>query len=131
MTRQVFNLIMMICISIGFLTGCQKQDQKPAARVVESYLQALVAEDSNRISNLVCKDWEEQAQTELDAFIGVKASLKDMTCDQTGNDGPHILVQCKGTILATYNNENQELTLEGRTYRVIQDNGDWYVCGYK
>jgi hypothetical protein len=52
-----------------------------------------------------------------------------MSCQQTGMDGDTALVDCTGSIIATYNEEDQELDLSVRTYRVVQQGGDWLVCG--
>ena len=38
---------------------------------------------------------------------------------------------CKGKIVATYNNEDQELDLSVRTYQVVQEGGEWLVCGVR
>jgi hypothetical protein len=103
----------------------------PAAQAVESYLTALVKQDSARLDTIACKDWAAQARLELDAFQGVSASLKDLACTKQGADGAASLVSCQGKILATYNNEQQELPLAGRTYKVLQEGGEWRVCGYQ
>lgn len=127
-----YKIMFLLFISMSFLLiSCSASSQSAAPKVVENYLQALVAEDANRLSVLVCKDFEQQARLELDSFIGVKASLKDMTCSQSGTEGDIVLVSCTGSIVATYNNEQQELPLAGRAYRVIMEGGDWLVCGYQ
>ena len=36
---------------------------------------------------------------------------------------------CNGNIVATYNNEDQQLDLSVRTYQVVQEGGEWLVCG--
>ena len=46
-----------------------------------------------------------------------------------GTDGDTALVNCTGKIIASYNNEDQELDLSVRTYQVVQEGGDWLVCG--
>jgi len=45
-------------------------------------------------------------------------------------DGDDALIICKGSIDATYNNEVRNFHLSERTYRVVQQGGDWLVCGY-
>ncbi len=127
-----YGTMTLLFISMAFLLlSCSAVSQSAAPKAVEKYLQALVAEDANRLSVLVCKDFEQQARLELDSFIGVKASLKDMKCSQSGTDGDVALVACNGSIVATYNNEQQELPLAGRIYRVVMEGGDWLVCGYQ
>ena len=114
------------------LAGCSGSGTGNAApKVVENYLQALVAQDTAKLSTLSCKDWEKQALLELDSFQGVTAKVDQPACTQTGTDGHTALVVCQGKIVATYNNENQELPLNARTYKVVQESGEWRVCGYQ
>ena len=76
-----------------------------------------------------CGEWEEDALLELDSFQAVTARLDGLACEQTGTDGETALVLCKGKIIATYNEEDQELDLSVRTYQVVQEGGEWLVCG--
>jgi uncharacterized lipoprotein YajG len=122
-------LFLLLIAGLFLLVGCQRE-QGSAAVSVENYLQALVNQDTDRVSTLVCKDWETDAIMEVDAFAGVKAELQDVSCSQISLEGSTAQVQCQGKILATYNNEQQEFSLQGRTYKVIQEAGDWRVCGY-
>lgn len=101
----------------------------PAARAVKKYLQAMVAGDAAQTTKLACKDFEDQASKDADSFTGVKASLDGATCKVTGSDPGGDLVSCSGKISATYGNEKQEFDLAGPTYKVIQQSGDWLVCG--
>jgi hypothetical protein len=125
-----FLLLALIAISL-VLTACGAST--PAAdapaKAVEDYLNVLVAKDANRLPTLVCGAWEEDALIELDSFQAVTASLEDVSCSQTGTDGGTALVTCKGNIVATYNNEDQRLDLSVRTYQVVEEGGDWLVCG--
>jgi hypothetical protein len=110
------------------LTACTSNTNAPA-KAVEDYLNALVSKDENRLSTLVCGDWEDEALIELDSFQAVTTRLEDAACTQTGTDGDTALVKCMGKIIASYNNEDQELDLSVRTYQVTQEGGDWLVCG--
>ncbi len=112
----------------AILVACS-QKAKIGGETVEAYLQALVSGDSDRMLTLSCSDYEEDAILELDSFQGVKPSLDNVVCEQTGSDGDMILVQCTGKILATYGNELQEFDLSGQTYRVAQEGQEWVVCG--
>ena len=126
--RKVF-LILILVILINLLSACASKRDDAPAKAVEDYLNALVAKDSDRLTTLSCSDWEDDALLELDSFQAVTTKLDGMACMQTGTDGDTALVLCKGTIIATYNNENQELDLSTRTYQVVQQGGDWLVCG--
>ncbi len=126
---RTFSLTMLVVIlATLFLIACTSKTDAPA-KAVEDYLNALVAKDANRLSALSCSDWEDDALLELDSFQAVTARLQDVACEQTGTDGSTALVLCKGKIIATYGNEDQELDLSVRTYQVVQEGGDWLVCG--
>ncbi len=131
MMRRMILLTSLLLLIAAMLAACGGGGGDDAPRAVEAYLQALVDEDSAKLSTLSCKDWEEQAMMELDSFIGVDASLKDAACKQTGTDGDSALVECTGSVQATYGNEQQELPLSGRTYKVIKEGGESLVCGYQ
>ena len=127
--RKILLSLFVIMIAGMLFAACSKSDSDAPAKAVENYLNALVAKDETRLQTLVCGDWEDQALIELDSFQAVTPRLDHASCKQTGTDGDTALVQCTGKIIATYNNEDQELDLSTRTYQVVQDNGDWLVCG--
>ncbi len=127
---RTFSLtILTIILTTLLLTACASTNNNGSVKAVEDYLNALVAKDADRLSTLSCKDWEDDALLELDSFQAVTTRLDGMACEQTGTDGDTALVLCKGKIIASYNNENQELDLSVRTYQVVQEGGDWLVCG--
>lgn len=124
-------LLILVVGGMFLLSACGGgANQNAAPKAVEDYLQALVAQDADKLAGLSCADWEEDALLELDSFQGVTARLDAPACAVTGEDGGAKLVTCQGKIVATYNNEDQELALNTRTYRVIEDGGAWRVCGY-
>ena len=126
--RKIFLILILVILS-NLLAGCASRRDDAPAKAVEDYLNALVAKDSDRLTTLSCSDWEEDALLELDSFQAVTTRLDGLACTQTGTDGDTALVLCKGKIIATYNNEDQELDLSTRTYQVTQQGGDWLVCG--
>jgi hypothetical protein len=128
MRKIIFILLISMLASI-LLAACSSTNADAPAKAVEDYLNTLVAKDANRLPTLVCGDWEEDALIELDSFQAVTARLEGMACEQTGTDGDTALVLCGGSIIATYNDEDQELDLSVRTYQVVQEGGDWLVCG--
>jgi hypothetical protein len=127
----VRTFFLILCLSIGslLLSACGSSNENAPAKAVEDYLNALVAKDGDRLTTLSCGDWEDDALLELDSFQAVTARLEGLACEQTGTDGDMALVLCNGNIVATYNDEDQELDLSVRTYQVIQEGGDWLVCG--
>ncbi len=102
-----------------------------APQAVEAYLKALIGKDRTQAISLVCASYEAQAQTEYDSFSAVQASLKDLSCKETGKEGEYTLVTCGGAIVATYNGEDQEISLGDRTFQASQQGGDWRMCGYR
>ena len=126
--RTRFLIIFMV-FAILLLSACASSSDNASAKAVEDYLNALVAKDANRLTTLSCGEWEEDALLELDSFQAVTARLDGLACEQTGTDGDTALVLCSGKIIATYNEEDQELDLSVRTYQVVQEGGEWLVCG--
>ena len=126
--RTRFLIIFMV-FAILLLPACASSSDNASAKAVEDYLNALVAKDANRLTTLSCGEWEEDALLELDSFQAVTARLEGLACEQTGTDGDTALVLCSGKIIATYNEEDQELDLSVRTYQVVQEGGEWLVCG--
>jgi hypothetical protein len=114
-------LILFLVLTANLtLTACSSSSSNAPAQAVQSYLDALVAKDAERLPTLVCGEWEEEALIELDSFQAVTASLENVSCTQTGTDGATALVDCSGNIVASYNNEDQRLDLSIRTYQVIE-----------
>ena len=131
MRRAIF-LTLILTLALGVLAGCSSAPkQDPAAAAVEAYLNALIGKDAAKLSALSCADWEPQATLELDSFQAVTARLDGLACTKSGDENGAALVTCAGKIVATYNNEDQDLDLAERTYLVKQEGGDWRVCGYK
>lgn len=127
--RKLSLMLFILLITVPLLTACAPDDEAAPAKAVEDYLNALVAKDADRLSTLSCGEWEDDALLELDSFQAVTARLEGVACEQTGTDGDTALVLCNGNIVATYNNEDQELDLSVRTYQVVQEGGEWLVCG--
>ena len=126
--RKLFLILSLLLTTNLLLTACAPKIAAPA-QAVEDYLAALVEKDAERLPTLVCGDWEADALIELDSFQAVTARLEDVSCELSGSDGDTALVNCTGNIVASYNNEDQKLDLSVRTYQVVQEGGDWLVCG--
>ena len=126
---RTFSLILIIVFITLTLPACASNNDNAPVQAVENYLNALVEKDANRLTALVCGEWEEEALLELDSFQAVTARLEGVACEQTGTDGATALVLCNGNIVASYNNEDQQLDLSVRTYQVVEEGGEWLVCG--
>ena len=69
-----FMILSMSLLAGTVLAACSSSSDAPA-RMVEKYLNTLVAKDADRLPTLVCGDWEEDALIELDSFQAVEARL--------------------------------------------------------
>ncbi len=121
-------LIPILILAGILLTACSSNTDAPA-QAVQKYLNALVNKEADKLPTLVCGAWEEDALIELDSFQAVTARLEDVACSQTGTDGETALVLCTGDIVLSYDNEDQNIDLSVRTYQVIEQGGDWLICG--
>jgi|SRR5690349_5444900 len=126
---RAFSLMLLIMFITLTLAACGANNDNAPVQAVEDYLNALVEKDANRITTLSCGEWEDDALLEVDSFQAVTARLEGLACEQTGTDGDTALVLCQGSIVATYNEEDQQLDLSVRTYQVVQEGGEWLVCG--
>ena len=114
-----------------FFTACTEGTIKAGApQAVETYLRSLVDRDFNRAISASCADWEAQAKVEYDSFAAVKLSLNELECRDVGNEDPFTLVTCTGSIIANYGAEDLEIDVAERTYQVIDEGGEWRMCGY-
>jgi len=126
------HLLLLTFLLLPVLSACGGSGQtNDAAAAIEAYNQALVAKDANRLANLSCAAWEADAKNELDSFGAVSARLEEPSCQVSGKDGEYTLVSCTGKIIADYNGENLEINLGDRTYKAINEGGDWRMCGYR
>ncbi|MBI5350787.1 MAG: hypothetical protein HZB77_15935 [Chloroflexi bacterium] len=101
-----------------------------AAKAIENYLTTLTGKKLDAVKNASCAAWERDAKIDFDSFQAVTAKLDGMACQDAGKDGNFTLVNCKGKILVTYQNENQTLNLADKNYLAVQE-GEWKMCGYK
>jgi hypothetical protein len=119
---------------LGFsiiLSACGAGNTNGAAVAVEGYITALANKDEATLIPLSCADWEDDALIELDSFALVEVTVDGMSCTESGTDGDKTLVDCTGTMNMSYNGEPQSLDLSTRTYEVIEQSGDWLVCGVR
>ena len=125
------KLLIACVFGLGILLSACGSNTKSnaAAGTVEAYVHAIVENDTSKLSALSCADWESQALIELDSLQAVTSTLDGFSCQQSGTDGETALVSCAGKMILSYNGENQELDLSTRTYQVVQQGGDWLVCG--
>ena len=123
-------IVFMLALSI-ILSACGASASGGAAPAVENYITALAAKDQATLISNSCAEWEDDALIELDSFALVEVTVDGMSCTESGTDGDKTLVDCTGTMNMSYNGEPQSLDLSTRTYEVIDQDGDWLVCGVR
>jgi hypothetical protein len=94
-------------------------------------LKAVIDGDWVQAVNLSCADWEQGARTEANSFDSIEAYLEEVSCTSEDTEGDVRGVTCQGNIIATYGAEDRQLTLEGRTYQIVLEGGEWRMCGYQ
>jgi hypothetical protein len=119
------GLVFLIIIS-----ACATKGDAPA-KAVEMYYEALVNKDETRMLSLACAEWETTALLEYDSFSNVTAELVNFACQSAPADDERAQVQCTGAISASYGEEVREFSLSDRVYRVVQERGEWRLCGYE
>lgn len=129
-SSQTFLLLPLFLLLL-ILTACSAKSAGSPAGAIEAYNQALAAKNADQLSTLSCKAWEADAKTELESFSAVNVTLKDQKCQESGKDGNTTLVSCTGKISADYNGEIMEINLADRTYKAVQEGGEWRMCGYR
>lgn len=125
-----FLILAGMLILGGILAACASGGSNAAA-AVESYYTALAAKDQARLASLACADWEEDALLELDSLAAVAVTLQDISCQVSGKEGAYSQVTCSGALVADYNGEELEIDLSERVYQVVEEGGDWRMCGYR
>lgn len=128
--RVVIHLVALAGLMLS-LVACSNQPSGTAAEAVQNYLQARVDKDVDAMIGLSCPDWEAQARVEAASFASMNAALEDVACTDAGAEGEATLVTCSGKIVTTYNGEGRDWPLEDFTFKVIDDGGEWRMCGYK
>jgi hypothetical protein len=130
MMHKTAPIVVAICFTVILISACGKAAD-PAAKAVDNYLTALVNKNANALSSLSCANWESSALLELDSLQAVATKLENLSCAVAGTEGTNTQVICQGKILATYNNEVQQFDLSVRTYQVVNQGGEYLVCGYQ
>ena len=122
-------LFMSLCCVT--LLACQAGAAGDPAQTVQSYLQARTQSDVDKMISLSCSAWEAQARIEAASFKSMKASLDGVTCKAAGASGGSTLVSCTGKIVTSYNGESRDWSVSDHQYKVVQDQGEWRMCGYQ
>ena len=129
--RKLALMVILFSMLALPLSACSGASSDPASKAVVDYLNALVSKDSTKLSALSCASWEPSALLQLDSLQAVKVRLQGLSCKTSSTSGDTSQVNCQGSIMATYNGEDSPLDISARTYQVVQQGGDYLVCGYK
>jgi hypothetical protein len=124
---EIARRVVVCILALLILVSCNGSPS--AARAVEGYYRALVAKDLNEMIGLSCAAWEEQARLEYDSFAAVQLELDNLVCQQAGGEGDQAQVTCTGSLIANYGAEQLEIDIEGRTFQVVNEGGEWRMCG--
>ena len=128
--KRLFTSIWLLGLALAFfLTGCQG-GQSGAASAIQKYLQARAASEVDRMTLLSCPTWEAQARVEAASFKAMNAKLDNVTCQVSGSAGGSTLVTCQGHIVTTYQGEARQWTVGDHPFKVVQQDGEWRMCGY-
>ena len=127
--KIIYQTIIFIIIIIS-LAGCNS-DNGDATIAIEAYIQALSDRDTNKVSNLSCADWEQNALVEADSFTSVGSTVENLVCTEDGKEGSDRIISCTGTLVLDYNGEAQQIDLSKRTYIARLEDGEWRMCGYR
>ena len=131
MKQQSRILFIALFGLVTLVVACQAGGGGAASQKVQSYLQARVQSDVDKMIGLSCASWEAQARVEAASFKSMKATLDNVACKEAGTDGAASLVACTGKIVTSYNGESRDWSVSDKQFKVVQDRGDWRMCGYK
>jgi len=125
--KGIFLLVGLVVM--GGLAACQSSGS--ASGAVQTYLDARVQSDVNRMINLSCPEWEAQARIEASTFKAMKAQIEGLSCEENSSEENYTLVACQGKIVTTYQGETREWNLAERQFKLVLDDGEWRMCGYE
>ncbi|HNB51778.1 MAG TPA: hypothetical protein PK530_07535 [Anaerolineales bacterium] len=136
-TPKTFSFSPFLRFSFSFLSfsllfllaACSTDMNDAAVTTVETYVQALADKNADQMIAASCAAWEESAQMELDAFVGVQTRVENMACQATGTEGVYTLITCTGEIVATYGAEDRNFPLDTSAFKVKEEDGEMRVCG--
>ena len=123
------NVFLSIILLVVFLPGCGN-NQSLAAQSVEEYFQAIVEKNQDMLVSKVCTSYEPNAMMDFNTFAIVKTSLENFSCQTTTTNENGYDVNCQGSLQAKFGDELRTFDLSKRTFRVVEENGNWLICGH-
>ncbi len=137
LAQKRWLVLSLLCLSFAALAAvaaCQplQGGTGDPARAVENYLAALVKNDTDKLPQLVCPDYEAGAKTDFDSLGAVGGvTLQGVNCASGDASGDTANVTCKGAINFTYNGEVKSQDLSTNIYVTQKVDGEWKMCGYQ
>lgn len=128
--RHIFSVILLVMVGL-LVVGCAEDaEESDPADSVEKYLKAMTEHKLDDFNAVICEDFQATARVEYDGLGSVETSLRDMKCTASDKNNDSANVTCTGFIEVVYDGENtRDLALEGYTYRMVNDDDEWKVCG--
>ena len=121
-------LILITLLLTLLLAGCAKEGK--STDVIGNYIKAKAAADQDKLVDLACNAWQQNALLDAAPFASTENKVENMKCSETGTDGDYTLVACTGTLIVGYGGEApREQDLGAVTYRAIKEDGEWKMCG--
>ncbi len=129
-TMQKRLFLSLLCLFL--LSACASSQSGSPADAVEAYLNAMVKNETDKLPQLVCPDYEAGARTDFDSLGAIGGvTLDQLNCTTGTTSGDSATVTCTGSINFTYNGETNSQDLSGNTYSVKRVDGEWKMCGYQ
>ena len=123
------NVFLSIILLVVFLPGCGN-NQSLATQSVEEYFQAIVEKNQDMLVSKVCTSYEPNAMLDFNTFAIVKTSLENFSCQTTTTNENGYDVNCQGSLQAKFGDELRTFDLSKRTFQVVEENGNWLICGH-
>ena len=123
-------LIAIVWLMLGIiLAGCSG-DQALAAESVETFFQAILEKDEALFRSAIYSDYESVAMMDFTSFAIVDTRIDNFSCVAEGETDGQVSVRCQGNLQANFGNEMRSFDLSSRIYQVVEENGQWQVCGH-
>lgn len=130
MTRNKLAFGILLMVLTLALSSCGVPNSP--SDIIEEYIDAMVAKNDILTVNLSCVAWEENAKAEGAGFEGVEVSLEDVACLVMDETSDSASVSCTGKFIFQYaGGEIEEIDLDRRNYSLVQESGEWKMCGYE
>ncbi len=129
--RGIYGLLCLVLLGVLSAACTVINPQPDAAAAVTRYLEALADKNEIGMVNASCIAWESQARQEYASFAAVTVSLKDVRCTVLNQSEGTAQVSCDGQIIANYGAEDLVIELNERMYLVVDEGGEWRMCGYQ